>query len=316
VCAGTVPVASVTLILLGPGGFGGIINMSYAMNAMIHNTSWVTAHFHLIYGGAVVIDCFAIAYELWPRLTGRPLASKRLACCQLWIWFWGMLITTVPWHIAGLMGQPRRYAIFDYPDPSVAKTAPLVLLSVVGGALVLCSVLLFFYVLVRSSPTPVAEFMPPMQYAIAVYPPAAVPRLLNGFAFWNVMLLVLMVIAYAYPIGQFFYLHKHDSPLSNDGTGGEAILGRTRRDCSRGAEVIGSQDLDVGSFTTSSARSFSKQVDQRHWPHPSPASLRVRASESSTFFWATCKRVLCFRVAGPRGDIQFRKCFLWFWLRR
>jgi len=118
--------------------------MSYAMNAMIHNTSWVTAHFHLIYGGAVVIVYFAIAYELWPRLTGRPLASKRLACCQLWIWFWGMLITTVPWHIAGLMGQPRRHAIFDYPDPSVAKTAPLVLLSVVGGALVLCSVLLFF----------------------------------------------------------------------------------------------------------------------------------------------------------------------------
>ena len=116
-CAGTVPVACVTLILPGPGGFGGIINMSYAMNAMIHNTSWVTAHFHLIYGGAVVIVYFAIAYELWPRLTGRPLASKRLACCQLWIWFWGMLITTVPWHIAGLMGQPRRYAIFDYPDP-------------------------------------------------------------------------------------------------------------------------------------------------------------------------------------------------------
>jgi len=125
--------------------------------------------------------------------------------------------------------------------------------------------------------------MPPVRYAIAIHPPAAVPRFLNGFAFWNVMLLVLMVIAYTYPIGQFFYLHKHDSPLSNDGTGGDAFLGRTRRDCSRGVEVIGSQDLDVGSFTISSARSFSKQVDQRHWPHPSPASLRVRASESSAF---------------------------------
>jgi cytochrome c oxidase subunit 1 len=53
-----------SLLLLGPGGFGGLINMSYAMNAMIHNTSWVTAHFHLIFGGAVVIVYFAIAYEL------------------------------------------------------------------------------------------------------------------------------------------------------------------------------------------------------------------------------------------------------------
>src|SRR5947207_4632527 len=35
-------------VMLGFGGFGGIINMGYGMNAMVHNTSWVTAHFHLI----------------------------------------------------------------------------------------------------------------------------------------------------------------------------------------------------------------------------------------------------------------------------
>jgi len=62
------------------GKFGGLINMSYAMNAMIHNTSWVTAHFHLIFGGVVVIMYFAIGYELWPRFTGRPLLTKRAAC--------------------------------------------------------------------------------------------------------------------------------------------------------------------------------------------------------------------------------------------
>src|SRR5271155_5056775 len=112
------------------------MDSSFAMNAMIPNTSWVTAHFHLIYGGAVVIVYFAIAYELWPRLTGRSLFSKRSACLQLWLWFWGILITTVPWHIAGLMGQPRRYALFDYSDPAVAKTAFLVILSVIGGCVV------------------------------------------------------------------------------------------------------------------------------------------------------------------------------------
>jgi cytochrome c oxidase subunit 1 len=201
-----------SLLLLGPGGFGGLVNMSYAMNAMIHNTSWVTAHFHLIYGGAVVIVYFAIAYELWPRLTRRPLISKRAARIQLWMWFWGILITTVPWHIAGLMGQPRRYAIFDYSDPVVAKTAALVVLSVIGGLIVLCSVLLFFYVLVRSSFTPVAESMSPLRYALSVNPPATVPPLLNGFVFWNVILLVLVLIAYAYPVSQFFFLHNQDAP--------------------------------------------------------------------------------------------------------
>jgi len=135
----------------------------------------------------VVIVYFAIAYELWPRLTGRPLVSKRLADIQLWLWFWGILITTVPWHIAGLMGQPRRYAIFDYSDPVVAKTAFLVILSVIGGCIVVISVLLFFYVLVRSSFAPVAESMPPIRYALSVNPPATVPALLNGFGLWNVI---------------------------------------------------------------------------------------------------------------------------------
>src|SRR6516165_10560025 len=69
---------ALSLVLLGLGGFGGLINMSYAMNSMIHNTSWVTAHFHLIFGGAAVIMYFAIAYEMWPRITGKPLRSKRL----------------------------------------------------------------------------------------------------------------------------------------------------------------------------------------------------------------------------------------------
>jgi cytochrome c oxidase subunit 1 len=200
------------LLLLGPGGFGGLINMSYSMNAMIHNTSWVTAHFHLIFAGAVVIMYFAIAYELWPRLTSRPLTTKRAACVQLWLWFWGMLIMTVPWHIAGLMGQPRRYAIFDYSDPVYAKTAGLGIMSVVGGLILVCSVLLFFYVLLRSSFAPRAESMPPIRYALAVNPPATVPPLLNGFLFWNIVLVVLMLLTYGYPIGQFYFLHNQDSP--------------------------------------------------------------------------------------------------------
>ena len=203
---------ALALLLLAPGGFGGLINMSYAMNAMIHNTSWVTAHFHLIFGGVVVIMYMAIGYELWPRLTGRPLITKRAACVQLWLWFWGMLIMTVPWHIAGLMGQPRRYAIFDYTDPGVAKMAWLDILSVVGGVILVCSAALFFYVLARSSLASAAESISPIRYALAVNPPARVHPLLNGFMFWNVLLLALVLITYGYPVGQFFFLHNQDAP--------------------------------------------------------------------------------------------------------
>jgi cytochrome c oxidase subunit 1 len=194
-----------SLVMLGLGGFGGLINMSYAMNAMIHNTAWVTAHFHLIFGGATVIMYFAIAYEMWPRITGKPLRSKRLARWQLWLWFAGMLITTIPWHIAGLMGQPRRVALFDYSIPFVARMAPLVIISVIGGLVLVSAAVLLIVVLARShfGERSLAE---PLRYALAVNPLRQVPASLNGFALWNAILLVLVVVAYGYPIGQFFFL--------------------------------------------------------------------------------------------------------------
>lgn len=194
-----------SLVMLGLGGFGGFINMSYAMNNMIHNTSWVTAHFHLIWGGATVIMYFAIAYEMWPRITGKPLRSKALACWQLWLWFVGMLILTIPWHITGVMGQPRRVAAFDYNDPFVAPMGPLVIISVIGGLILLVSAILLIAILVRSH-FGEGQLQTPLRYAIAVNPPRAIPASLNGFALWNAILLVLMVFAYGYPIGQFLLL--------------------------------------------------------------------------------------------------------------
>ena len=200
-----------SLLMLGLGGFGGLINMSFAMNSMIHNTSWVTAHFHLIFGGAVVIMYFAIAYEMWPRITGKSLRSKRLARLQLWSWFWGMLITTIPWHIAGLMGQPRRVATFDYSDPLIARMGPLVILSVIGGLILLGSAILLIVILVRSH-FGVRDQSEPLGYALAVNPPVRVPAALNGFGLWTAIVLVLMILSYGYPIGQFFYLKPHSVP--------------------------------------------------------------------------------------------------------
>jgi cytochrome c oxidase subunit 1 len=215
-----------SLVMLGLGGFGGIINMSYAMNAMIHNTSWVTAHFHLIFGGAVVIMYFAIAYEIWPRIFGKPLRSVRLARWQLWLWFWGILITTIPWHVAGLMGQPRRIAAFDYSLPLFARMAPLVITSVIGGLVLLLSAILLLVVLVRSQlgERSLAE---PLRYALAVNPPHQVPSPLNGFAVWNTIVLVLMVAAYGYPIGQFFFLKSHSVPAVEATT--QSVLTGVRR---------------------------------------------------------------------------------------
>jgi cytochrome c oxidase subunit I len=191
-----------SFIMLGFGGFGGLINMGYGMNAMIHNTSWVTAHFHLIFGGSAVIMYFAIAYAIWPRLTGREHPSLAPLRLQLWLWFIGMMVMTLPWHWLGLQGQWRRVANFNYADPIIAAWGPLVIVSLGGAFVLLASAILFVrnLAVLHLSVSPAHER--PL-YALAVNPPRHVPAALNGFGLWNVLLLVLMLVAYGYPVAQF-----------------------------------------------------------------------------------------------------------------
>jgi cytochrome c oxidase subunit 1 len=189
------------------GGGGGLINMSFGMNAMVHNTSWVTAHFHLIFGGTVVIMYFAIAYAIWPTLTNRMPVSLRMQRVQLWLWFIGMMVMTLPWHYLGLQGQWRRVATFNYSDPIIAGWGPWVIVSFIGGIILLASALLFVWNLLEfhRARAVVATGLRPL-YALAVHPPERVPAALNGVALWNVLVLVLMIAAYGYPIAQFFII--------------------------------------------------------------------------------------------------------------
>ena len=152
-CPGSNPImlaVAFSFVMLGFGGAGGLINMSYQLDTTIHNTQWITGHFHLIFGGAIVIMYFAIAYDLWPHLTGRALPDSRLVRTQLWLWFIGMIVTTFPWHWVGILGMPRRMAYFDYSDPALSPQALPVTLSAIGGFILLASGLLFLFILARA----------------------------------------------------------------------------------------------------------------------------------------------------------------------
>ena len=188
------------------GGGGGLINMSYGMNAMVHNTSWVTAHFHLIFGGTVVIMYFAVAYEIWPSLVRRipTIDAIALQRRQLWLWAIGMLVMTLPWHWLGLNGQWRRVAHFDYTDPALAWWGPWVVVSLIGGVILLVSAVLFVWNLFDLQARPAQLDAPTsVQYALALHPVERVPAALNGFGLWNALVALLMLVAYAWPIAQF-----------------------------------------------------------------------------------------------------------------
>jgi cytochrome c oxidase subunit I len=202
-----------SLLMLILGGFGGVVNASYAMNAMIHNTAWVPGHFHLIFAGTTVIMYFAIAYYFWPLLVRKPLFSNSMALIQLWTWFIGMSILSTPWHVLGLLGQPRRISTVVYNSLLTLAWKPYELAMIFGGMIMLGSACLFIYNLVKTQTavTP-GDFAEQIEYAEPIRPVGVLPEYLNDFKLWNKVIAVLMFISFGVPILQFFFMETFGSP--------------------------------------------------------------------------------------------------------
>ena len=197
-----------SFVMLGFGGAGGLINMSYQMNETIHNTQWVTGHFHLIFGGAIVIMYFMIAYELWPQLTGCAPLPARAIRIQLWLWFVGMMVLSMPWHLVGLLGMPRRMAYYDYSHPAIQPQAWPVTASTIGGLMLVISAVMLVWILAasmrRSSRAAVAPA--PFTFSVTAHPIGRTPIALNSFALWVAMMIGLTLVNYGYPIAQIAVL--------------------------------------------------------------------------------------------------------------
>jgi cytochrome c oxidase subunit I len=199
-------------VMLGFGGAGGLINMSFQLNETIHNTQWVTGHFHLIFAGAIVIMYFVIAYDLWPQLLRCGPLPARLMRAQLWLWFVGMMVLTLPWHWVGLLGMPRRMAYFDYRDPALHPQAWTVAVSTMGGLLLVISALLFVFILATARGGRVAT-PPPYRFSLPVHMPERVPVALNSFGLWLALMIGLTVVNYGFPIAELASLHGTDVPV-------------------------------------------------------------------------------------------------------
>ena len=193
-----------SFVMLGLGGAGGLINMSYQLNETIHNTQWVTGHFHLMFGGAIVIMYFMIAYELWPQLADCAPLSPRLIKAQLWLWFVGMMVMSLPWHWVGLLGMPRRMAYYDYTHPAIQPQAWTVTMSTIGGLMLVVSAFLLVYILATAKRS--AASAQPFTFSTPSHPGGKTPASLNAFALWVAMMIGLTVINYGYPIAQLAVL--------------------------------------------------------------------------------------------------------------
>ena len=132
------------MILFTFGGIGGLINASYNLNLVVHNTAWIPGHLHLTVGTAVTFELHG--HHVLARAVARRargLWSRRLALAQVWLWFVGMVIFSNSLHRLGLMGAPRRTMLNAAPYLQ-SGWKPLLTLVGVGGTLLFVSALLYF----------------------------------------------------------------------------------------------------------------------------------------------------------------------------
>jgi cytochrome c oxidase subunit 1 len=189
------------MLLFAIGGFGGAINASFGMNAMIHNTSWVPGHFHTTVGSATALTFMGAAYWLVPRLTGRELELKPMARVQPWLWFVAMLAFSIPTHVTGLLGMPRRVYDPSYSDVPVARSWHwLTDLSAVGGLLLFASAMFFALVMLFTVTAGRKAEQGPILFAEPLEPPSPKAVLFDRLGLWTVVAIILIIVAYGYPI--------------------------------------------------------------------------------------------------------------------
>jgi cytochrome c oxidase subunit 1 len=187
------------MLLFAFGGIGGLVNASYSLNLIVHNTMYIVGHFHLTVGTAVTLSFMGITYWLVPVLRGRGLWSRRLALTQTWLWFVGMTMFSFALHDLGMLGMPRRtmISLATYIQPSWRGIMPFV---AVGGSIMFLSAMLYFLNLLMTciaSRQPAPE---PPAFAEALSGPEEAPAFLDRWRPWLVLTAVFIIVAYGHTL--------------------------------------------------------------------------------------------------------------------
>jgi cytochrome c oxidase subunit I len=188
------------------GGITGLINASFTMNQVIHNTTWVPGHFHMTVGSAVALTLVGVGYWLIPYLTDRALWGRKVALASSWIYVIGLMIFARGMISAGLEGMPRRTYMAQATYRSDAWQVGGALTGI-GGTLMFIGIMLFFVVIFM---TVVAGRKGAGPRDMPVSETVTVPQLrgwevnLDRIWLWVAVAVVLILIAY----GPFFMAYQ------------------------------------------------------------------------------------------------------------
>jgi len=194
------------LVIFIFGGVTGIINASYNLDIVVHNTSWLPAHFHQTVAGPIFLSYIAMSLFLVAKLMGKEIKLPRLNIWVPYIWTIGIMIFSTGLFIGGAGGEPRRTNMgLTYTNPQSpryhADWQVARILGSLGGTIMTIAALFFFLIFFvtifsRARKEGALELVVSEPYHDEQV------RAVQSFPPWLAGAVLLLIIAYTPPIAQ------------------------------------------------------------------------------------------------------------------
>ncbi len=184
------------------GGITGIVNASYNVNLIVHNTSYVPGHLHLTVGGLVFLGILAVSLYLISKIKGVDIKFKTLNLSVPYLWLIGSLIFGFGMMVGGVLGIPRRTNMgltYSNPDSILYNPDWMIwnYISMIGGIIMSISMVFYFIVFFATILSkPKTEGKIEIEDAQALEESNS--KILHEFKLWLFLAIILIILAYTF----------------------------------------------------------------------------------------------------------------------
>lgn len=127
------------------GGMTGVLLAVPPADYMMHNSTFLVAHFHNMIIPGVLFGYLA-GYAYWfPKAIGFTLDEK-WGRWSFWCWLIGFYLAFMPLYVLGFMGMPRRMEHYN-----VAEWQPYLIVAALGAVIILLGIICILVQLVVSA---------------------------------------------------------------------------------------------------------------------------------------------------------------------